>query len=450
VETKTQTLEEFQSMAEKRLKAAIDSAPRPKIRIPVKLTVAKPGEKPGPKDPNAVGRFVQQEMQDWLKGITVKVREDVHRDFPGTEVNFRIIGELRNPNNRLTLEANVKAIHPDATKQDLGIIQLEDSETRFEVMVVKQGKLNEKTASYLVRNVLDAYKIYKSKGGVLEWKAFQRVIRRRDLHSNQVEEIKDIDRLQEKWILSIPLESEEDKKIIQIIRNHTKRKENENKKFISDIEGGRLVYSINYGWIDLGHAGLKDSPKTPQRIKKLLGDIRKSKPQTQIKFEMESGLTKFIWKNRGLKFNLPEVILTAQILRQVTDDLMAKGIALSIFKSASVFLEDNQEKGLSGQTRGNKSAFSEEDLPSNVLSFIKQTEGLDIATVIRAAKTFSKEESKWLASVYQFRKNIDFSPIIDFPGAEIPSELKPVKEVPQGDYWSLVSIKIKSVSIGIR
>jgi hypothetical protein len=438
--SRPETVAEIQYYAEQRLKIAIEMAPRPKIQIPTRLSLAKPGTKSGSKDPRVAAIFVKKEMEDWIKRIAARVREEIRREYPEVELNYKISGELSNPGSVMQLSALAKmAGQVEAEK-------LENSSTRFEVMVVAK-KGGDNLPGYLVGSVEDAYKIYKSKGGVLEWDEFLRIIQRRNPNANTFESINDPGKVREGWILSIPLEPEEDKRIIQIIREHTKNRKKEIDHFVSLIEKNSMIYTVDYGWMDLGHAGFRDSPTTPQYVAQLLKDISNSKPGEKVAFEMGSGAT-VIYKKIRFSIRGPEIVVNAQILKHIPDEPVAKGIALSIFKTASVWMEERQGTGLPGLTRGKASTFSEEDLPSNVLSFLKQTENLDKATAMRAARAFSKDESKWIASVYEFRKNVDFSPITVFPGAKLPSEFKTVPEVKPGEYWKIISIELKQIGFG--
>ena len=102
---KPQTFEEIERHAVKRIKAAIETAPKPKIDIPVLLVPVKNGGKPGFGDLKAVERFMQEHIEGFLGEQAKKVLEEMKRDFPQVKIHFLFSGTPQIGKGSLNVEA---------------------------------------------------------------------------------------------------------------------------------------------------------------------------------------------------------------------------------------------------------------------------------------------------------------------------------------------------------
>lgn len=156
------------------------------------------------------------------------------------------------------------------------------AENNKEYMVINWDRRNEEKENYYVTTVWEAWeKSIKQ----MDWDFFQKAIKIRNLKTNTLETIDNVDNLKEDTILITPILAESGNttsitnQFLFNDRGCLEDKIRGAKKFENGVIGinreGKdvnptYVYSKNYGWIDRGHAGFTTNIK---KLKKLYDDI---------------------------------------------------------------------------------------------------------------------------------------------------------------------------------
>ncbi len=208
-----------------------------------------------------------------------------------------------------------------------------------------------------------------------------------------------------------------------------------------DIDSGGLIYSTNAGWIDWGHVN-------PSGARRLWGDVKS-----------ENGWT---YKDGNDKYyvlyyqqSMSKLGLTASAGQHCHVKVglsleTKKGVALGIFKAVSDDFEDMQASF--PYSLVTNSGNSEEDRPSDLISFYRAVEGYTKQDIEGMAAVRSKEESKCLwDKIGGLKTSKSWSPtdynsdLGEILGEHIdsmkwPAELSKIKEIsPGGQHatWTL-------------
>ena len=264
---------------------------------------------------------------------------------------------------------------------------------------------------------------------------FKKIIRRRDLKTNLLTKINDFSELNEFDIISVPTEV----KFLSSVTISKKRDISRGQSFEKGIKNGEYVYSKNYGWIDMAHAGFQSKIK---RLENLYNQILRASDK-MITFPMISG-KKNLLKNIDLIIN--GCVATVNLLEPLPEDRkekIAQGIVLAILKRTSFEFERIQEK----TDFIKKSSYAEEDLPSNIINFYVEIFKYTKEQILEICGALPILESLWIFKRYKFQKNYSFMPILSFTEGKIPKELSAVKEVPEGKFWKFEIQKL-GVQIG--
>jgi Domain of unknown function (DUF4157) len=197
----------------------------------------------------------------------------------------------------------------------------------------------------------------------------------------------------------------------------------------SGIKKSDYSYSNNCGWIDWGHAN-------PGLAKKLIASVQQASDDLKAAGTgTPSSSPTMAAKKFGVVFSSASMEVT--LARPLTpDEVLA--VSLSMFKNLSMIFEIQQEwtDWFSG------SSFSQEDLPSNLISFY------------RAAKAFSTDQIKQYCdsqdvetSLKEYEKNSDFQKNRTFSpigaSGSWPAELSTIDETKGASLY-----KVTGVSVG--
>lgn len=186
---------------------------------------------------------------------------------------------------------------------------------------------------------------------------FKKIIRRRDLKTNLLTKINDFSELNEFDIISVPTEV----KFLSSLTISKRRDISRGQSFEKGIKNGEYVYSKNYGWIDMAHAGFQSKIK---RLENLYNQILRASDK-MITFPMISGKKNLL---TDIDLIINGCVATVNLLEPLPEDRkekIAQGIVLSILKRTSFEFERIQEK----TDFIKKSSYAEEDLPSNIINF---------------------------------------------------------------------------------
>lgn len=264
---------------------------------------------------------------------------------------------------------------------------------------------------------------------------FKKIIRRRDLKTNLLTKINDFSELNEFDIISVPTEV----KFLSSLTISKRRDISRGQSFEKGIKNGEYVYSKNYGWIDMAHAGFQSKIK---RLENLYNQILRASDK-MITFPMISGKKNLL---TDIDLIINGCVATVNLLEPLPEDRkekMAQGIVLSILKRTSFEFERIQEK----TDFIKKSSYAEEDLPSNIINFYVEIFKYTKEQILEICGALPILESLWIFKRYKFQKNYSFMPILSFAEGKIPKELSAVKEVPEGKFWKFEIQKL-GVQIG--
>lgn len=203
-----------------------------------------------------------------------------------------------------------------------------------------------------------------------------------------------------------------------------------------DVESGRLVYTCNCGWLDIGHATPTDSGGTIG-VTGLWQQLKKDPPQNLTATAQRSGQSSrtsapgssldssaltlengFIVTNRqrsgvkklGVWIYSQGVTLYYLVRRGMSPD-ERKSVALSIFMDVSLHFEKMQSEALSNMV--SSSGFSVEDLVSDLIGFYVGLGEISSAEVDQYCTRLTKEESLaiWDAAPQTGKTNKTFNPV---------------------------------------
>jgi RHS repeat-associated protein len=189
---------------------------------------------------------------------------------------------------------------------------------------------------------------------------------------------------------------------------------------IGDIDAGRLIYSCNCGWIDLGHAGLMENQKNTGQAR-LWNSVNNGSGE-------EGGEFTVCYSQKAKVLGMPT---GPDRCFKVKAGLTAKQkecVAIAILKNVSIAFEDLQATW--PNTVWSDSGYSEEDLPSNMLGLLGAVRGYDRDKIFSLCGKLSKEESKaYWGDRKGLGKNWSFSPILAACGSckggrKLPKELE--------------------------
>ncbi|WP_225984801.1 hypothetical protein [Noviherbaspirillum aerium] len=168
-----------------------------------------------------------------------------------------------------------------------------------------------------------------------------------------------------------------------------------------DIHHGRLIYTCNCGWLDLGH--LKSSLRPHASARYLWQDILH-----------ERGLTVTGYQGKhfvGYKQSMSRTGISAEHFRTywIKKGLSInekQSIALSIFMEVSLGFEGVQER----YSLFTNSGYSEEDLVSNLVGFYVEVLGINWATTCKPVSVKASQSVWDKAGPVGLRKNRSFKP----------------------------------------
>jgi len=296
------------------------------------------------------------------------------------------------------------------------------------------SKAKREEKEFITTDLNDCY-IKAQKYGFINYdkELFKKIIRRRELKTNILTKINDFSELNEFDIISVPTELN----FLSVLTISKRQDIPRGSAFEKGIKNGEYVYSKNYGWIDMAHAGFQSKTK---RLENLYNHILKSSDK-MITFPMISG-KKNLFANIDLIIN--GCIATVTLLEPLPDDSkerIAQGIVLAILKKTSFEFERIQEK----TDFIKKSSYAEEDLPSNIINFYVEIFKYTKEQILELCGALPILESLWIFKHYKFQKNYSFTPILSFTEGKVPKELSIVEEVPEGRFW-----KFKIQSLGAQ
>lgn len=185
----------------------------------------------------------------------------------------------------------------------------------------------------------------------------------------------------------------------------------------ADIDGGRLIYTCNCGWVDLGHANPKRTTR-PYVGALALWDQLKS--ESGWSSEFDDGYLVLYSQDMG-KWGFTVGVTRSYFVRRGLSTHRRESIALAIFMEVSRAFENMQGSvpeeiplfgPIPGLSRIGESSFSQEDLVSNLIGFYKavrpQTDYLSLCGAV--SKEASKQVWDSSGSVGSI-KNKKFTPI---------------------------------------
>lgn len=168
-----------------------------------------------------------------------------------------------------------------------------------------------------------------------------------------------------------------------------------------DIHLGRLVYTCNCGWLDLGH--LKSSARPHASARYLWQDILHERG---LSIAGHRGKHFIGYKQSMGRFGLSVEHFRTYWIKKGLSISERQAVALSIFMEVSLGFESIQEK----YSLFTNSGYSEEDLVSNLIGFYVEVLGIDWAAPckpvsIKASQSIWDEDGS-----VGLRKNRGFKP----------------------------------------
>ncbi|MBL8233083.1 MAG: hypothetical protein JNL98_31585 [Bryobacterales bacterium] len=180
----------------------------------------------------------------------------------------------------------------------------------------------------------------------------------------------------------------------------------------ADIDGGRLIYTCNCGWVDLGHANPKRATRAHVGALALWDQL---KNESGMSSSYDDGYAVFYSQDMG-KWGVTVGVTRSYFVRRGLLTPRRESIGLAIFMEVSRAFE-NMQGWVPEQTPGlgriGESSFSQEDLVSNLIGFYKavrpETDYLSLCGPV--SKEASKQVWDSSGSVGSI-KNKKFSPIL--------------------------------------
>lgn len=172
-----------------------------------------------------------------------------------------------------------------------------------------------------------------------------------------------------------------------------------------DIDSGRLIYSCNCGWVDLGHANPAKTKRPHIGAVALWEEIRK---EQGIQSEYDDGF--LLTYNQDMrKVGISATTTGDYFIKYRLEEATKKSIALTIFQEVSMKFETMQGDFPYGLFTD--SGFSQEDLVSNLIGFYRALNpDLNVLSLCSpVSKEASKEVWKQSGSVGS-NKNVSFLP----------------------------------------
>lgn len=174
-----------------------------------------------------------------------------------------------------------------------------------------------------------------------------------------------------------------------------------------DIDGGRLIYTCNCGWVDLGHANPTRTSRPHVGALALWDQI---KSESGVSSEYDDGFQVIYTQDMG-KWGVTAGETGYYFVKRGLTTVKQESIALAIFQEISLKFETMQGSFPFG-TFTSDSSFSQEDLVSNLIGFYRAVRPqVDYLSLCQAV---SKDASKavWDAegSVGSV-KNKNFKPV---------------------------------------
>jgi outer membrane protein OmpA-like peptidoglycan-associated protein len=142
-------------------------------------------------------------------------------------------------------------------------------------------------------------------------------------------------------------------------------------------------------------------------------------------------------KSGAMGITVHHVMMGAQILKPLTPD-EELSVALGIFQLVSTAFETAQ---FSTNVLA-RSAFSEEDLPSNLIGFYKAARGLKRGDVERICGVWNESDSKKRFEGYTFSENRSFTAARLIPGGSWPADFTTITPAPEGSLWQMQFMQI--------
>jgi len=204
----------------------------------------------------------------------------------------------------------------------------------------------------------------------------------------------------------------------------------------SGVKKSDYSFSTNCGWIDWGHAN-------PGLAKKLIAQVQQASDALKSggsQLAQPSKTSQMKAARFGVVFSSASMQVT--LARPLSDEEVLS-VALSMFKSLSIIFEIQQEwtDWFSG------SAFSQEDLPSNLISFYRAARGFNPDQIRQFCGALDVNGSlQEFDRNSDFKKNPGFSPI-GAPGPW-PAELSTIDDTKGASLYSVTNVSVGGPASG--
>jgi len=219
---------------------------------------------------------------------------------------------------------------------------------------------------------------------------------------------------------------------------------------LAGVKDGTYEYSCNCGWLDWSHIGRGNALKTSTAMN-IYQKVQAASTIVTVRFlfwqyRAFAGPNSFrVMMQEGNRFIQMAPAFGLVLVESGLDTRQQKEVALGIFKELSWKFEKEQGNWLHNLIGKGSSSFSEEDLPSNIISFYMAVEGYSEEQIRTWCKVLDKSTSLKIFAQYEFRQHKSFEPrladisITDNRGCLIcqgdrrwPSQLSSIRSEPSG------------------
>lgn len=207
----------------------------------------------------------------------------------------------------------------------------------------------------------------------------------------------------------------------------------------------RYSYSTHCGWIDWAHANPGMTTLLITSVRQASDALRESRARGDADGDTGQFVSPAMISAPG-GVTLSSVTPTVRIREPLSEDQILS-VALRIFMLQSIGFE-----GLQAWTNAiGSSSFSEEDLPSNIISFYRAARGFGRADISRICDMWNREDSLEKFEDYDFRQNRTFRPLSYPTGGAWPAELAsiraaivdgPLLETPSAEFSTLLGSSV--------
>jgi len=196
------------------------------------------------------------------------------------------------------------------------------------------------------------------------------------------------------------------------------------------VKNSDYSFSSNCGWIDWGHAnpGLaKNLIAQVQQASDELNNTAQGPGSANSTPQMKASKFGVVFSSASLQVTLARALSAEEVL----------SVALSMFKNLSIIFEIQRQ----WTDWFSHSAFSQEDLPSNVISFYRAARGFSTADIRQFCGAMDADASlQEYNRNHDFKKNPNFSPV-GASGAW-PAALSTIDDTKGGALYSISSVSV--------